>query len=63
MAVEDTLLNLGVAGAVLFVFYRLISNELGELRKAISENTKALAELRIAVAELRATITRLNGER
>lgn len=61
MAIEETLLNFGLAGAVLFVFYRLVASELRELRRAIEDNTSTLSELRVAIAELRATMRRLNG--
>ena len=49
MAVEDQLLNVilnyGMAGIILYVFYRLFSNELKELRSTIQENTRKLEEL------------------
>jgi len=55
------LINAGVLGAVVVMLYRILTNELRDLRDAVKENTKALNELIVAVRELRVAIDRLNG--
>ena len=41
----NVLLNYGIAGIILFVFYKLMSNELRELRNSINEMTRKLERL------------------
>ena len=57
----QVLINAGVLGAVVVMLYRILTNELRDLRDAVKENTKALNELIVAVRELRVAIDRLNG--
>jgi hypothetical protein len=57
----QVLINAGVLGAVVVMLYRILTNELRDLRDAVRENTKALSELIVAVRELRVAIDRLNG--
>jgi hypothetical protein len=57
----QVLINAGVLGAVVVMLYKILTNELRDLRDAVRENTKALSELITAVRELRVAIDRLNG--
>ena len=57
----QVLLNAGVLGAVVVMLYRILTDNIAELRNAVRENTRALNELIVAVRELRVAIDRLNG--
>jgi hypothetical protein len=57
----QVLINAGVLGAVVVMLYRILTNELQDLRDAVRENTRALNELITAVRELKVAIDRLNG--
>jgi hypothetical protein len=56
----QVLINAGVLGAVVVMLYRILTNELRDLRDAVRENTKALNELITAVRELKVAIDKLN---
>jgi cell division protein FtsB len=56
----QVLINAGVLGAVVVMLYRILTNELRDLRDAVKENTKAMNELVAEIRELKATISRLN---
>lgn len=49
-AIVASVVNYGLAGVVVYIFYRLISNELKELRQTIMDLNKTISEL---VVELR----------
>ena len=57
----QVLLNAGVLGAVVVMLYRILTDNIAELRNAVRENTRALNELIVAVRELKGAIDRLNG--
>ena len=57
----QVLLNAGVLGAVVVMLYRILTDNIAELRNAVRENTRALNELIVAVRELKVAIDRLNG--
>jgi hypothetical protein len=57
----QVLLNAGVLGAVVVMLYRLLTENIAELRDAVRENTRALGELIVAVRELKVAIDRMNG--
>jgi len=42
-------LNYGIAGLILYVFYRLFTNELRDLRNSIEELKKSVDELVITI--------------
>jgi hypothetical protein len=47
MSIEQTIINYGLAGVVIYIFYKLISNELRELKeevKKLRESIDALAK-------------------
>jgi hypothetical protein len=56
----QVLLNAGVLGAVVVMLYRILTNEIRDLKDAVRENTKALNELVAEIRELKVTISRLN---
>ena len=45
----EVLLNYGIAGLILYVFYRLISNELRELRRKIEELCERIDRLVVVI--------------
>ena len=45
----EILLNYGIAGLILYVFYRLISNELRELRRKIEELCERIDRLVVVI--------------
>lgn len=49
---EDVLLNFGLAGATILIFYKLMSSELRELKESVKENTKVIANLMIEIKKL-----------
>jgi hypothetical protein len=55
MSIEQTVINYGLAGVVIYIFYRLISNELKDLkeevrklRESIDALTKTLRNAKVA---------------
>jgi len=53
---EDTLLNIlanyGIAGIILYVFYKLFTNELSDLRKSIERLSDAIEKNNILISTL-----------
>jgi hypothetical protein len=53
---EDTLLNIlanyGIAGIILYVFYKLFTNELSDLRKSIEKLSDAIEKNNILISTL-----------
>jgi len=53
---EDTLLNVlanyGIAGIILYVFYKLFTNELADLRKSIERLSDAIEKNNILISTL-----------
>lgn len=47
--IETVILQYGLAGVVVFVFYKLMSDELKELRQAIKELQASVDNLRIVI--------------
>lgn len=54
------LINYGIAGVVIYMFYTLISQRLSSLENHITELTKEISRLREEIARLRSAI---NGGR
>lgn len=54
------LINYGIAGVVIYMFYTLISQKLSSLENHISDLTKEISKLREEIARLRSAI---NGSR
>jgi Na+/melibiose symporter-like transporter len=55
MSIEQTVINYGLAGVVIYIFYKLISNELKDLkeevrklRESIDALTKTLRDAKVA---------------
>jgi Na+/melibiose symporter-like transporter len=55
MSIEQTIINYGLAGIVIYIFYKLISNELKDLkeevkklRESIDALTKTLRDAKVA---------------
>ena len=53
---EDTLINIlanyGIAGIILYVFYKLFTNELSDLRKSIERLSDAIEKNNILISTL-----------
>jgi nitrogen regulatory protein PII-like uncharacterized protein len=53
---EDTLINIlanyGIAGIILYVFYKLFTNELTDLRKSIEKLSDAIEKNNILISTL-----------
>ena len=45
MSLENTILNFGLAGAVILLFYKLICNELKDLKDSINRLTNKIEQL------------------
>jgi len=45
----EVLLNYGIAGLILYVFYRLFSNELEKLREKIEELSEKIEKLVVVI--------------
>jgi len=46
MSIEQTVINYGLAGVVIYIFYRLISNELKELKEEVRKLRESIDALR-----------------
>jgi len=57
----QVLINAGVLGAVVVMLYKILTENIAELRDAVKENTKALNELVVEIRELKAVLARSNG--
>jgi len=51
MTLEEIVFNYGIAGLILYVFYKLFSNELRELRKVITELSRKIDKLSAVIEE------------
>jgi len=56
----QVLINAGVLGAVVVMLYKILTENIAELRDVVKENTKALNELVVEIRELKAVIARSN---
>jgi tetrahydromethanopterin S-methyltransferase subunit B len=45
MSIEQTIVNYGLAGVVIYIFYRLISNELRELKEEVRKLRESIDAL------------------
>lgn len=52
------LINYGIAGVVIWMFYTLISQRLSSLENHISELTKEISNLREEISRLRSSMTK-----
>lgn len=56
MDVLSVLINYGIAGVVIYLFYTLVSDKLSRLENHITELTREIQNLRVEIEKLRATI-------
>jgi Na+/melibiose symporter-like transporter len=45
MSIEQTVVNYGLAGVVIYIFYKLISNELRELKEEVKKLRESIDAL------------------
>jgi hypothetical protein len=46
MSIEQTVVNYGLAGVVIYIFYKLISNELRELKEEVKKLRESIDAFR-----------------
>jgi hypothetical protein len=52
MGFEEIILNYGIAGMILLVFYKIFTNELNDLKRAIERLSDAIEKNNLLITEL-----------
>ena len=62
MMIEAALLNYGLAGIIILILYKLVSNHLKELEEEIRKLREEIKELRIVISYIRGIINKKNNK-